>query len=214
MRAVSILTFACALVVGSAQANATSLHGELPQPDDEYRACSQEAAEVLKWAPANGPLGNFLADAFEQHSSLWIGLGYDDKGFWSAEADSGSDACDSCGKMSLVRTSFDGKERTSFLIGKGYDQEPGTPGERRKKLKQRVFKVAAGELDVKALKHDYKLNLPKHDADGKMEKFSGWFAEVKKKDGSLLRYALVSESFMCWCHPSWRAYTLAAPKKK
>jgi hypothetical protein len=37
---------------------------------------------------------------------------------------------------------------------------------------------------------------------------------VKTKDGALVRFAIVSKPFMCWCYSSWKAYTLAAPGKK
>ncbi len=209
MRAASLFVFALVVLFEATPAAATPLSG-----DAGDGSCAYSSADVLVWKPSAGSLANFLADEFERAGNLFIALGYDANGFWSAEADIGSDACDDCSTMHLVRTSFDGKERKTFVIGRGRDQEEGTPAERRKKLKTRVFKVAASELNVKALKHDYTLELPKHDAEGKIEKFSGWFAQVKKKNGALLRFAIVNESRMCWCFPSWRAYTLAAPKPK
>jgi hypothetical protein len=173
------------------------------------------SAEVLRWTPSEGSLANYLADRFARNDDMFIALGYDAKGFWSAEADIGSDACEgACTTMSLVHTSFDGKERRSFLVGRSEHDEPGTPAERRKKLKARIFRVVASDLDLGALEQDYSFQLPKHDAAGKIEKFSGWLAQVQKRDRALLRFKLVNESQMCWCFPSWSAYTLAAPKPK
>lgn len=77
-----------------------------------------------------------------------------------------------------------------------------------------IFAVAVGPLEVKGLRHDYGFTLPSHDTEGKISKFTGWFAEVKMRDGALLRFALVSEPLLCHCVSSWRGYTLAAPKKK
>jgi hypothetical protein len=209
MRAASLFALAWLVLFEATPAAATPLSG-----DAGDSSCAYSSADVLSWTPSAGPLATFLADEFERAGNLFVALGYDANGFWSAEADTGSDACDDCSTLRLVRTSFDGKERKTFVVGQGLDLEEGTAAERRQRLKTRVFKVAASELNLKALKHDYKLELPKHDAEGRIEKFSGWFAQVKKKDGALLRFALVNESQMCWCFPSWRAYTLAEPKPK
>ena len=36
---------------------------------------------------------------------------------------------------------------------------------------------------------------------------------LKKKDGGLLRFGIVTRPHMCWCFPEWVGYTLASPKK-
>ncbi len=202
-----------ALVTAAPSARAERLSGQLPDPADGYLACSGASADVRRWTPADGPLASFVADAYLQSSDVFVGLGYDKGGFWSAEADTGGDACDDCSTLRLVHTSFAGR-RESFVVGQGADREPDlTREERRAKIKQRIFAVASSKLPVAELRHDYALTLPKHDAEGTIERFSGWFAEVKKKDGALLRFGIVTESQMCWCFPKWVGYTLAAPKK-
>lgn len=205
---------ALGLLLTATPALAKPLSGQRDDLLEKNISCAYENAEVLRWTPADGPMAAFVAKQFEAHRSLWIGLGYDAKGFWSAEGDTGGDGCDDCSTLNLVRTSFDGKERKVFKVGAGLDEEPGTTEERQLAIKKKIFTVAAGPLDVKALKHDYTFTLPKHDEEGKIEKFTGWFAEVKKKDGGVLRFASVSESYMCWCIQHWRGYTLAKPKPK
>jgi hypothetical protein len=209
--------FVCAALTAftvAPPARAERLAGQRPDPVDGVAQCSYSSADVRRWSPADGPLASFVADAYLESSSLFVGLGYDRRGFWSAEADSGVDACDDCSTLRLVRTTFRG-ERESFVVGQGAEHEPGlTRDERRARIKQKIFAVAASSLVVGDLRHDYTLGLPKHDADGTIERFSGWFAEVKKKkDGALLRFAIVSEPHMCWCTPRWVGYTLAPPKK-
>jgi hypothetical protein len=203
------LTTVCGVLWPHAEVAAKPLSG-----DRSEGSCSEVSAEVLRWTPSEGSLANYLADAFGRNDDMFVALGYDAKGFWSAEADIGSDACEGqCTTMRLVRTSFDGKERRSFLVGRSAHDEPGTPAERRKKLKARIFSVVRSDLDLAALEQDYTFQLPKHDAEGKIEKFTGWFAQVKRRDARL-RFALVNESQMCWCFPSWSGYALADRKPK
>jgi hypothetical protein len=192
-------------------ASAIQLSGEL-RPKGAN--CAFASAEVLRWSPAAGPLASFVTDAYLEKDSVYVAIGYDAQGFWSAQADPGGDGCDDCSQLFLRHTAFSGKVLSSHLVGEGsnLDQEPDAT-KRRNAIKQRIFTVAKGSLDLTALRHDYELSVPKHDADGAIEKFSGWFAQIKKKDGALLRFAIVSTPFMCWCDSSWKAYTLAQPAK-
>lgn len=210
----SIACVALTLLTLPSSARAEHLSGTLPQPPEGYIQCSYASAEVTRWTPAEGPMASFVADAYLTSADLFMGLGYDERGFWSAEADSGSDACDDCGTLRLVHTSFAGA-REAFVVDRGADGEPDiTPAQRRTNIKQKIFALAKGPLAVEKLHHDYELSTPKHDAEGTIERFTGWFAQVKKRDGALLRFGIVNVSFMCWCHPHWAGYTLAAPKKR
>ena len=184
-------------------------------PEGTFVNCAYESAEVLRWTPQAGPLASFVADAALEKSGVYVALGYDADGFWTAEEDPRGDGCDDCSELYLRHTSFSGTVLSSHLVGEGSDgAEENDPKKRRDGIKQRIFAVAKGPLDVRALRHDYELSVPKHDADGNIEHFTGWFAQIKKRDGALLRYAMVSTPFMCWCDSRWKAYTLAAPAKK
>lgn len=201
-----------------ATARAERLSGQLEpkagSPPDTFVSCAFASAEVLRWTPADGPLASYVADAFLTKGDVFIALGYDARGLWSAEADPGTDAC-ACSRFYLRHTSFSGERLSSHLIGQGSESDEQTdPLKRRNGIKQKVFTVASGPLDVTSLRQDFSIALPKHDAEGTIEKFSGWFAEIKKTDGALLRFAIVSTPTMCWCNSTWKAYTLAAPKKK
>ncbi|NUP05787.1 MAG: hypothetical protein HOW73_06980 [Polyangiaceae bacterium] len=197
----------------SSDASAEGLRGE---PFGGGIGCGSAYADIERWTPAEGPAAAYIADAFMQHGgSLWMALGYDDTGFWSAEGYA-ADACDDCDQLDLVHTTFSGT-RTSFSVltselrdkSRSADDPAATL---RAGIKQRLFSLAAKTWPVTKLSHDYKLELPKHDADGKIEKFTGWMAEVKKKDGFLLRFGPVGHPHMCWCDQSFTGYTLAKPK--
>lgn len=220
MRRLPLLVLGLLSSLLASTASAIPLSGELKPPKgspaDAFVNCASASAEVLRWSPAAGPLASYVADAYLDKTDVFIALGYDSAGFWSAEGDPGSDGCDSCGRLFLRHTSFSGEKLSEHQIGQGLDSDPDREDAkaRRAAIKRKIFTVAKGPLDVRALRHDFTLSLPKHDADGKIESFSGWFAEVKTRDGALLRYAIVTTSSMCWCSSAWRAYTLAAPKKK
>jgi hypothetical protein len=214
--AAAALTMALSLALPTT-ASAVQLSGELKPPkgapEDTFVSCAHASADVLRWTPAAGPLASYVADAYLANENVFIVIGYDARGFWSAEADPGTDAC-GCSKLYLRHTSFSGERLGSHALGQGSESDPEQDQARRRDaIKQRIFTVAAGPLDVAALRQDLTLGLPKHDAEGNIEKFTGWFAELKKKDGALVRFAIVSTPFMCWCDSSWKAYTLAAPKK-
>src|SRR5690606_4655668 len=52
----------------------------------QYGTCSSRSARVQRWTPASGPPAGFIADLFlAPTSNEWIGLGYDDDGYWAAE---------------------------------------------------------------------------------------------------------------------------------
>jgi hypothetical protein len=220
MRTLAAVTVGALFSLLTSTASAIPLSGELKppagSPPDAFVSCASASAEVLRWSPAAGPLASYVTDAYLDKTDVFIALGYDSAGFWSAEGDPGNDGCDSCGRLFLRHTGFDGKQLSQHQIGQGLDNDPDRDDAkaRRAAIKQKIFAVAKGPLDVAALRHDFTMSLPKHDADGHIDRFSGWFAEVKKKDGAVLRYAIVSSSFMCWCSSSWRAYTLAAPPKQ
>jgi hypothetical protein len=200
---------ACALVAG--EAKAVSLTGTLAR--EEGGNCALKHAEVLKWTPADGPPASFIADAFLDHGgSLWMALGYDESGFWSAEG-YWNDASDEGGGLVLVHTSFSGKRRSSPVAAYDLAQKHPDRAELRKAIKARLFTLAAGTWNVEKLSHDYKLKLPKHDAEGRIETFTGWMAEVSRPGGFVLRFAPTASTFMCWCDYSWTGYALAKPKK-
>lgn len=166
----------------------------------------------MRWTPADGPPAAFIArHVVSQGGNLWIGLGYDAQAFWSAEANASSDACDDCDELALVRTSHAGA-RTVFQVTAaipGY-REPGL-AERESALKRRLFSLAVRDWPAIALRHDYTLRSPVHDADGHITRYTGWMAEVSRPSGWLLRFGIRSEAFMCWCHDAWTGYTLRAP---
>lgn len=211
------LTVALSLALPTT-ASAIQLSGELKPPkgapEGTFVNCAHESAEVLRWTPAAGPLASYVADAYLASQNVFIVIGYDARGYWTAEADPGTDAC-GCSTLYLRHTSFAGERLSSHTLGRGSEADTEQDQvKRRDAIKQKIFTVAKGPLDVSALRQDLTLTLPKHDAEGNIEKFTGWFAELKKKDGALVRFAVVSTPFMCWCDSSWKAYTLAPPKKK
>src|SRR6478609_4434230 len=70
------------------------------------------------WPSSSGPPARFVADTFVRggDGGQWIGLGHTDEGFWSAEAHSPNDACDTCERLDLVVTTFGGKRRSFPVI--------------------------------------------------------------------------------------------------
>jgi hypothetical protein len=202
----SALALGLVLMGAASTARAERLSGELPMKEDAFVSCSSFSADILQWTPADGPAATFIADAFERSgASLWVGLGYDASGFWSAESAAASDACDDCNYLDLVHTSFTGT-RTVYAV---VDSVTTPATSLRQALKTRLFGLAASRWPVARLSHDYKLRLPKRDPEGRIEKFSGWMAEVSKRGGFLLRFGQTSTSSMCWCSDDWNGYALA-----
>lgn len=205
--------FALALLQPSF-ASAEVLHGR-----DTDANCGDNLVDLRQWTPADGPAAAFVANAaLDQKGTLFIALGFDDKGFWSVEDEQGWDGCDhDCNALYLVHTSFKGV-RTPHLLDSpgsgGEEREKDLRATKRKNIKRNLFALAKGPWKVSELKHDYKLRTPAVDSDGNILKFTGWFAQVKQDKQPALRFALVNESHMCWCRASWRGYTLAEKKKK
>lgn len=183
--------------------------------------CGDQIVDLRQWRPADGPAAEFIAKAVESSDgTLFIALGFDDRGFWSVEGEDGWDACDhDCASLYLVHTTFQGARTTHLLdapnVGQGRDKDHAAT--RRRNIKTRLFKLAQpdqGPFKVSDLKHDYKLRKPAVDRDGTIVKFTGWFADVRREDKPALRFGLVDETSMCWCKASWRGYVLAEKKKK
>lgn len=213
------------LFTSSAAAHAEQLLGETGSN------CGSHVADVRVWRPEYGPPAAFIADAYlSPEGSLFVGLGFDKTGFWSAEDEPGTDACDDCGQLNLVHTTFRGVRKTHVVYSSKDAPEtdleaPATAGDetqriarsqskKRELIKKRLFSLAAGPWKIKSLSHDYRLSTPRRDEDGKIERFTGWFAEASQTGEPTLRFGIVSRPFMCWCDDSWQGYALASPKKK
>jgi hypothetical protein len=171
--------------------------------------CNLVSADVMRWMPSKGPPAAFIADRFLENrgrSSLIV-LGVDATGVWTAEMHTITDACDDCDVLHLVHTSFRGK-RNSHLVAESVELAELEPEQRRARVKQALFRLAAGPWNVPALSQQYRLSLPKHDAEGRLERYTGWFADVRVDRNPGLRFGVRSVSQMCWCSPSWRGYVL------
>ena len=173
--------------------------------------CNLVRAQVERWSPAQGPPAAFLAQRFLDNGgeSTLVVLGLDPAGVWTAELGAPSDACDDCDQLALVHTSFAGK-RKRHLVADATHLSELEPEARRARVKQALFRLAAGPWRVSELSQRYRLTLPRHDAEGRLERYTGWFAEVAAPDRPALRFGVRSESQMCWCFPSWRGYALRA----
>jgi hypothetical protein len=202
------------LAVGSWMSVATTAEAKpLHEAFDQMTGCRNSWGDISQWTPAAGPAASFIADTYAREGGLmWIALGYDTTGFWSAEGYD-PDACDDCSGFSLVHTTFAGK-RTSHKVADHQlsEKHRDDPKAYRKAIKARLFSLAAGPWNVGTLSHDYKLVLPKHAADGTIAKYTGWMAHVEKKDAFALRFGPVGLPHMCWCDQTWRGYALAKPK--
>ena len=173
--------------------------------------CNLVSADVVRWTPSKGPPAAFIADRFLENrgrNSLIV-LGVDATGVWTAEMHTITDACDDCDVLHLVHTSFGGK-RNSYLVAESMklaELEPA-PERRLARVKQALFRLAAGPWNVQALSQQYRFSLPKHDTKGRLERYTGWFADVRVDRNPGLRFGVRSVSQMCWCSPSWRGYVL------
>lgn len=173
--------------------------------------CNLVRAEVERWSPAQGPPAAFLAQRFLDNGgqSRLVVLGLDRTGVWTAELGAPSDACDDCDRLALVHTSFSGK-RSRHLVADASQLNELEREARRARVKQVLFKLAAGPWQVSELSQRYRLTLPRHDVEGRLERYTGWLAQVEVPERSTLRYGVRNESQMCWCFPSWHGYALAA----
>lgn len=173
--------------------------------------CPYAGADVVSWDATKDLPANFIADQYGPSSGgLLIGLGYDDEGFWSARSDS-EDACDLCNSLDLVHTKWSGVETSYEVMSSNERNELAQdPKATRDLVKQRLFSLAKTTWPVEKLRRDYALETPKHDAEGQIENFTGWFASVKA-GGHELRFAQVAENVMCWCMGRWKGYALAKP---
>lgn len=200
----------CAAMLWSRLGNAETLSGKSPNFPIGLGSCGDFTATVLRWTPQNGPPAAFVARNFVQQSGeLWIGLGYDDRGFWSAEARDDSDACDDCDSLSLVHTYFGGARKV-FSVAHGQPDLQGMgPDARMDLVQRRLFALARTAWPVHALKHDYQWVLPAHDSRGNVLAFSGWMAQVSRPGRFHLRFRLDATSTMCWCQNEWSGYPIA-----
>lgn len=179
------------------------------QDDATISTCPYASADVLFWDATKDLPANFIADQYVPiYGGLFIGLGYDDEGFWSARSDS-EDACDLCNPLELVHTAWSGAE-TSYEVVSSKERSDlqADPKATRDLVKQRLFALAKSTWPVEKLHRNYALTTPAHDADGHITKFTGWFADVQA-DGHQLRFAQVAEHSMCWCFGHWKGYALA-----
>lgn len=181
------------------------------QDDATIATCPYAGADVVKWDATKDLPANFIADQYVPiYGGLFIGLGYDDDGFWSARSDS-EDACDLCNSLELVHTTWAGVETTYEVVSSRERSDLAQdPKATRELVKQRLFALAKSTWPVEKLHRDYELTTPPHDADGKIEKFTGWFANVQAGSHQL-RFAQVADSVMCWCMGRWKGYALAKP---
>jgi hypothetical protein len=192
--------------------------------------CVGGAADVRTWRPELGPPAAFIASAYTSaQGSLFIGLGFDESGYWTVEDHGGMDSGEGAGVLYLAHTSFEGT-RTLHRVYDGTEhgsyeeiKQPDDSSEQafarfqaaqRAAIKRRLFTLAAGPWKVESLSHRYRLNTPKRAEDGSIETFTGWFAEAAKPGKPALRFGMFGEPFMCWCDYGWRGYTLAAPTAK
>src|SRR5262245_58474701 len=102
-------------IFGASPVSAVPLRVEAESPS--FGGCESVAADVVRWRPSDGAPASFIAERFvaEEYGNVLILLGRDASGFWTAEVNSGSDACDDCGVLRLVHTSFAG-ERKSYVV--------------------------------------------------------------------------------------------------
>lgn len=190
-----------ASVFAGSLAQATPLEVE---EDPDAVGCRTSGALVVRWTPADGPPAAFLARHFvEGGGNTLITLGADAAGLWTAEMGSG-DACDDCNELNLVHTGFDGKRKTHRVASATTMYELG-PEARLQKAKQALFALAAGPWNPARTTQDYRVVLPKH-AEGRLERYTGWFAEVRVAQKPAIRFGVETDSMNCWCFDHWRAY--------
>ena len=180
--------------------------------------CSSVRADLARWTPAAGAPARFIADAFTRGAGdLWIGLGSTDAGFWSAEAHSPDDACDSCAELDIVVTGFDGKRR-SFPVITSAEQARlagGSPDAVKTLALVRLWHLAKTDWPAEQLRQDYAMRIAPRDAAGASDPYPGWMAEATVRGKGPLRFALrVEGHVMCWCEFAWSGWSLAAPRKR
>ncbi|MFO0611312.1 MAG: hypothetical protein U0414_01900 [Polyangiaceae bacterium] len=207
---------AAGLVAAAVVFSATgSAYAELVVARDQEHAtietCPSTGAYVERWNPATALPVNFIADQYMgKGGGLFVGLGYDDGGFWSARSNS-MDACDACDPLDLVYTTWSGAETTYAIVTKKERSDlADDPAATRKLLRGRLFALAKSTWPVEKLSQDYTLTTPKHDSEGNIENFTGWFAGVKVGTHEV-RFAQLAENVMCWCFGHWKGYALAKP---
>ena len=209
------LSLLAALTLASAKASAGPTY---VRAEGAPGSCSTVGAGFTRWTSADGPPARFIVNTFfsEAPSADWIGLGYTDEGFWTAEAYTPNDACDDCSLMDLVVTGFDGKRRSFPLITSIERNRITDRDARRNHVLQRLWTLASKDWPVAKLRHDYDIRFaPNRNVDGLSNPYPGWMAETSKRGSWLLRYALASKGqMMCWCLFGWKSWTLAAPAKR
>jgi hypothetical protein len=170
--------------------------------------CESMSADVVRWRPGDGPAASFVAERFvaQEYGNVLVLLGGDTSGFWTAETNVPSDACDDCDVLRLVHTSFAG-ERKSYVVAEKQKLVELDGPARIAHVKKSLFALAAGPWHGSALSQDYHLSFPQND-EGLLRRYTGWFAEVRVAGKPGLRFGVESKSFMCWCSNSWRGYAL------
>jgi hypothetical protein len=200
--------FLLAVATASPTATATALRVE-GEPTS-VGGCNLVRGDVVRWNRGGGPPAAFIAERFVAGSgNELIALGADAAGFWTAETAVPSDGCDDCRVLKLVHTTFAGK-RKSYVVADAATLGELEANERRARVKGSLFKLAAGPWNVRELSQRYRLRLVKHDGEGRIHRYTGWFADVRVPGQPGLRYGIRSESFMCWCSDAWLAYPLRA----
>ncbi len=206
LRRAALSFLAAAIATSAASATALRVDGEPTSPG----GCNLVAGDILRWKPSEGPPATFIAERFVTGGgNALIALGADAAGVWTAEMAIPSDGCDDCSVLRLVHTAFTG-QRKSYLVAEAAKFEELGPSERRARVKQRLFELANGPWKVRDLSQRYRLRLVSHDRQGMVQRYTGWFAEMRVSDKPGLRFGVRSESFMCWCSDSWTAYPLRA----
>jgi hypothetical protein len=186
------------------QALAERLHGR--------STASLGFVDVIQWKSASGPIAEKIASTYLKTETFWIGLGYDQHGFWSAEGILENDACGSdCRNLNLVHTHFNGKRKSFPIVGLSSSQalhSSSTVASTKVEIKQRIFKVIKQQWSTIKLKQNYQLQLPNRDKNGEIKKFSGWYVHVAQKGKFALRFRVDSSPIMCWDRFSWNAYPI------
>jgi hypothetical protein len=200
-RAIALL-FCLAAVLPLRPAAAELLHvGGEPEG---VGGCNLVSAEVLRWTPADGPPAAFVASTWTTTSgNVLVLLGADGAGFWTAEIDAGSDACDDCRRLHLARTAWNGRRTRHLVVEADALRELGVD-EQRGRVKRGLFAL----WPATGLAQTYRVEMAPHDAEGRLGRYTGWFAGVRVPDRPGVRFGVQYEPTMCWCDDAWHAYAL------
>lgn len=196
------------VVAGSVTASATPLW--VDAEPESVAGCSSVSADVIRWKPSDGAPAAFIADRFlDGEGNRLVILGADAGGIWTAETRS-DDACgDECATLDLVHTSYSGARKTQRVADAQALRELSVE-ERTARIKQKLFGLASSPWKAPEWTQAYTLSFPRYSPEGQIERYTGWFAEVKVAGKPGMRFGVVSRSFMCWCSDQWNGYPLRA----